>query len=375
MLFPPQLKRHLLLFCLIAFATTSCDTDGGDTVNCDFDAAAMRTNYADGIIIPQLEEWHLSTQVLVSMANYFASQPNAENLVELRITFFASYKVFQEVSSFAYGPGVINGQAFRDMVNTFPTNANIINSQVVAGNVNAAVNPVSTVGYPALEYLLFGAQGATQAEVVSTFNDGPDAADRVAYVVSLVQHLNSIAQGQVDGWETYRATFINASGSGEGSTLEQLVNQFNRDLENLKNYKLQIPLGKFNGGVVIPDQLEGYYSGGSAQLANAQLQALRNIYLGVGANGSDGLGLHDYLECLRAGEDADGLLSEAISDQFQAIADAFMLLEDPLSQQLVNNKPVVNDAYVQLQMMVPLVKREMSSAMGVQISYVSGDGD
>jgi hypothetical protein len=52
-----------------------------------------------------------------------------------------------------------------------------------------------------------------------------------------------------------------------------------------------------------------------------------------------------------------------------------MLLEDPLSQQLVNNKPVVNDAYVQLQMMVPLVKREMSSAMGVQISYVSGDGD
>lgn len=367
--------RFVLLCVVLAISVSSCDTDPVDVVDCDFDAQAMRSNYADNIVIPHLNDWHVSTQMTKAMAELFATEPNAANLVELRITFFASYKVFQEVSSFAYGPGVINGQAFRDLVNTFPTNTSFINSQVAAGNISAALNPVSTVGYPALEYLLFGAAGATQAEVVSSFNDGADAANRVAYVVSLAQHLNSIAQAQVDGWQTYRATFINASGSGEGSTLEQLVNQFNRDLEGLKNFKLRIPLGKFNGGVVIPNQVEGYYSGGTAQLASAQLEALHNFYLGVGANDADGLGLHDYLACLRAGEDADGLLSEAIDNQFRTIMDAFLLFEDPLSEQLVSNKPIVDNAHTQLQMIVPLVKREMSSAMGVQISYVSGDGD
>lgn len=366
--------RHLLPMLALIVISGGCDTDTDD-VNCDFDAQAMRANYADNLIIPALEEWHTSTQLLSSMAGYFASSPDAQNLVELRIIYWESYRALQRVSAFAFGPGVIGGAAFRDLVNTFPTNVNLINSYVAAGTIDAAVNPNSIVGYPALDHLLFLTAGSSMDDVVASFTTGPDAANRRAYLTSIAQRINSIAATQTADWESYRSTFVNSSGSGEGSTLEQLVNQFNRDFENLKNYKFKIPLGKFNGGVVMPEQVEAYYSGGSAQLAKDQLAALRNMYLGVGMNGSDGLGLDDYLECLRAGADSDGLLSEAIRDQLQNVTDAFALLEDPMSAQLVSNKPVVDEAHTQMQMLVPLTKREMSGALGVQISYQSNDGD
>ncbi len=364
----------LLPMLSLTLLVAGCDTDVDD-VNCDFDAQAMRTNYADRLIVPALEEWHVSTQLLEAMTTAFINNPNEENLVELKIVFVASYRSLQKVSVFAFGPGVIGGAAFRDIVNTFPTNANLINSYVAAGTVDAAINPNSIVGYPAMDYLLFREAGTSSQQVVSSFSTGADSANRRAYLLSIAQRINSIAAQQTAGWEAYRSVFVNSTGSGEGSTLEQLVNQFNRDLENLKNFKLKIPLGKFNGGVVMPEQVEAYYSGISAELGREQLNALRNMYLGVGTDGADGLGLDDYLECLKAGADSDGLLSEAIRDQLQSIVDAFDLLQDPMSEQLVSNKPVVDEAHTQLQMLVPLTKREMSGALGVQISYQSNDGD
>lgn len=365
---------HLLTILTLTTLTTGCDSDT-EIVNCDFDAQAMRENYADNIIAPAFADWVSSTADLKQRAADFATAQDANSLTVLRQTFISSYKEYQHASPFAIGSGIINGLAFRDFVNTFPTNTGIINNYVAAGMVDAAQNPNSTVGYPALDFLLFGTAGTSEPEILASLTTGDDAANRRGYVVSLANRVHAIATQVNDGWSGYRSTFVNSAGSGEGSALEQLANQFNRDLENLKNFKLKIPLGKFNGGIVLPAQVEAYYSGISAELAKEQLTALRNMYLGVGANGSDGLGLDDYLECLKAGADSDGLLSEAIRNQFQAIVKAFQLLQDPMSEQLVSNKPVVDDAHTQLQMIIPLTKREMSGALGVQVTYQSNDGD
>lgn len=358
----------------LAVMASGCDT-ATDVVNCDFDAQVMRENYADNLIAPAFSDWAASAADLKQKATDFAAAQDANNLTALRQAFLSSYKDFQHASPYAIGSGIINGMVFRDFVNTFPTNTGLISNYVEAGTVDAAQNPNSTVGYPALDYLLFGVPGTSEADVLSSFTTGDDAANRRAYVVSLTERIHAIATEVNDGWSGYRSTFVNSTGSGEGSTLEQLVNQFNRDLENLKNFKLKIPLGKFNGGVVLPEQVEAYYSGRSAELAKEQLTALRYMYLGTASNGADGLGLDDYLECLKAGADSDGLLSEAIRNQFQAIVEAFQLLEDPMSEQLLSNKPVVDDAHTQLQMIVPLTKREMSGALGVQVTYQSNDGD
>jgi len=366
--------RNLLPILALAVIASGCNTDPDD-VNCDFDAQAMRENYADNLIAPAFADWATSAADLKQKAADFATAQDANSLTALRQAFLSSYKDYQLASPYAIGSGIINGLAFRDFVNTFPTNTGLINNYVADGTVDAAQNPNSTVGYPALDFLLFGQPGTSEADILAALTTDTDAANRRGYVVSLADRVHAIATQVNGGWPGYRSTFVNSTGSGEGSALEQLVNQFNRDLENLKNFKLKIPLGKFNGGVVLPEQVEAYYSGVSAELAKEQLTALRNMYLGVGANGSDGLGLDDYLECLKAGADNDGLLSEAIRNQFQSIADAFTLLQDPMSEQLVSNKPVVDDAHTQLQMIIPLTKREMSGALGVQVTYQSNDGD
>ncbi len=369
------MKKYLILGIILAVGSSACDTDSPEEVNCDFDLQAMRTNYAEELIVPKLEQWYTSTQLLAAMAAQYASAPSEPNLVELRIMWYASYRSYQSVSAFAFGPGVINGLAFREYVNTFPTNSSLIENYVAEGNVDASQNPNSLIGYPALEYLIFGPIGTSQADVVAGFTNGTDAANRAAYVVSLANRINAIAQLQVDGWETYKSTFINSTGAAEGSTLSLLVNELNYDLEILKSFKFKIPLGKFNGGVALPNQVEGYYSGATASLAVDQFNSIRAIYFGVGLDNSDGLGLHDYLLCLKAGQDADGLLADAIADKFQDMEDAMLLLQDPMAEQLVTDKPTVDAAYLQMQMMTPLLKREMASALGVQISYQDNDGD
>ena len=360
---------------MLAMGSSACDTDGPEEVNCDFDLQAMRTNYADELIVPKLEQWYTSTQLLAAMAAQYAGAPSEPNLVELRIMWYASYRSYQAVCAFGFGPGIINGLAFREYVNTFPTNIALIDDYLTSGAVDADSNPNSTVGYPALEYLIFGPIGTSQADVVAAYTSGADSASRAAYVVSLANRINTIAQQQVDGWETYKSTFINSTGAAEGSTLSLLVNELNYDMEILKSFKFKIPLGKFNGGVALPNQVEGYYSGATASLAVDQFNSIRAIYFGVGLDNSDGLGLHDYLLCLKAGQDADGFLADAIADKFQDMEDAMLLLQDPMAEQLVADKPTVDAAYLQMQMMTPLLKREMASALGVQISYQDNDGD
>ena len=54
---------------------------------------------------------------------------------------------------------------------------------------------------------------------------------------------------------------------------------------------------------------------------------------------------------------------------------ALELIPDPMSETLTTNKQVVDDAYLQLQMMVPMIKSELTSALGVQINYQDNDGD
>jgi predicted lipoprotein len=80
------------------------------------------------------------------------------------------------------------------------------------------------------------------------------------------------------------------------------------------------------------------------------------------------------LECLQT-QSGDKLLSEAIAEKFEDISSQLAQIPDPMSETLMTNKPLVDDAYTQMQMTVPLIKHEMTTAFGVQINYDSGDGD
>jgi len=365
--------RKFLFIITIALVFVSCNAPD-DMVHCDFDQQAMLTNYADNVIVPRFNDLQVGVTLMDGAVQAFCATPTTSMLMEARISFWAAYEAYQKCSPFSFGPGLINGVSFRERFNTFPTNTTTIESNVSNATMVSAA-PKSSVGFPAIDYLLFGTQGMTEEDVVALYTTDVNASARRAYLLQLTAELKQTAQGIHNGWSTYQNTFTANVGTADGTAISMLVNELNFDFETLKNFKFKIPLGKYNGGTVIPESVEAFYSGGSARLALDQANGLRNIYLGMGENGSDDLGLYDYLVCLKTGE-ADGqLLADALADQFTAIISSLENIPDPMSETLVNNKPIVDDAYLQMQMLTPMMKSEMSSALGVQINYQDNDGD
>ena len=64
-----------------------------------------------------------------------------------------------------------------------------------------------------------------------------------------------------------------------------------------------------------------------------------------------------------------------LNNQFQLIKDNLSQLNDPLSNEILTNKVNVSNAYENMQQLVPLIKVDMTSALGVLITYQDNDGD
>jgi len=376
------MKKLLLSFSGLMLLATACNTPGDPDdilVNCDFDQQGMLTNYADEIIIPRFGEFEVSLLYLEGSFDAFAANPTIGLLNEMRIMFGVAYGSYQKCSPFGFGPALIDGVAFTGKINVFPANTTDINSNI-ENEIPASSSLLSAVGFPAVDYLMFGEAGTTDAQIIELFTTDVNAEKRMVYLGQLIDDLKSTVVQINDDWEGYRATFIGNTGNSIGSSLSLLVNAFNYDFETLKNYKFKIPLGKYNGGIVKPESVEALYAGGSVRLAKEQVTAMKELYLGIGENGSDGLGLYDYVLCakpLTSEEQSEGLLplADDISQHFLDIETALDDVPDPLSETLVSNKPVVDNAHSKMQSTVPLIKQEMTSALGVQISYQDNDGD
>ena len=369
--------RKIIIGIALILGVSSCDTSS-HLINCDFDEQAMLENYADEIIVPRLSGLSLSLILLESSTQEFISNPSIGLLNEVRIFYGTAYSQYQECSAFTFGPGLISGVPFTERFNTFPTNVSEINQNI--SNSNSVETSVkSSVGFPALDYLLFIEPGTSNDDVLALYTTDALVTERQAYLLDLTTELKTTAVAIEQAWLSsggnYAAQFISNTGTAEGTSIGQLVNAMNFDFETLKNFKFKIPLGKFNGGVVLPEKVEAYYAGGSALLARSQVEAFKKLFNGSTEANSNGIGLYEYLLCLETEGSNGTFLADEISGQFDVIQDAVNAISDPMSDALVSDFATVDNAYLQMQMMVPKIKYEMSSALGVQINYQDNDGD
>jgi hypothetical protein len=89
---------------------------------------------------------------------------------------------------------------------------------------------------------------------------------------------------------------------------------------------------------------------------------------------TNGEGLDDYLIYLSAQYNGENL-SAFIENQINTIISNLNGLNDPLSNEVLVNSQEVADVYQSMQMLVPSIKVEMTSALGVLITYQDSDGD
>lgn len=369
-----SLKFSLIILVLIAF--TACDSEtGSERVN--FDREAFLVNMADNVIQPSIENFASTTEGLTGALNTFETNVSLESLTVLRAQLKENWLSYQHLAYVHVGP--VASVNLRDRVNIFPTNTELIEENIISQNyvLGSAAN-VAAKGFPALDYMLFGT-GASDEEVLAYFGDPQLGENRVQYLSDLVGDIQITSNLISEGWSGFRSTFVENTGTDVGSGTSLLVNEYNFQFDvRTKNAKIGFPSGgnPRTGGVVSPTSVEGYFSGWSGDLAKKAVASSISVFKGEHFNSSEnGLGLDDYLDAFDARDRNDQLLSRAIIDGSVAALEEMEKIELPYSELAASEGSQLVTVYNSLQVVVPLIKVDMTSALSVSITFQDNDGD
>lgn len=356
---------------------SSCEKDKDEPQPEDsFDKSGMLANIADNIIMPQYQSFKIQTDSLQLLAADFTTSPNATTLSALQAKVIETYSYYQWISTFEFGPAETD--IIRANFNTFPCDTTQINSNISSGVYDlASVSNIDAKGFPGIDFLLFGIS-LDNNYILSLYTTSPTATNAKNYLTALVNELKIKTDAINVAWNSsggnYISTFKESTGSDVGGSIGMLVNQLNYDFEILKNARIGIPLGKKSLGIPLPEKSEAYYSQQSLLLVMEHIKNIENIYLGRSKANVDGKGLDDYLVHINAMY-GSGTLNDAIKNKFVSAKAKLLDIPGPLSQAVLTSPAIVDAAYLELQQLVVLLKVDMSSSLGVLITYVDSDGD
>ncbi|GAB5539322.1 MAG: imelysin family protein [Salibacteraceae bacterium] len=329
-------------------------TDVEDT----FDKEAMLTNMAENVIVPAYRQFDEDAKTLRDASVAFTEDSSEENFGVLTGAFIRSYRSWNACAVFEFGPAA--DKNLRLTMNTFPTDTGQImeNLRAESYDLKSAQN-ADAIGFPALDFLL-----NTMAAEDKVVMDDPKAA---AYIQANAELIATLSSEIISEWGSYQSEFQSNTSSSAGSSLSNLVNEINYEFELVKNARIGIPLGKKTLGETQVEKLEGYYFNISSSLATSNLSGIRNAF-----TGGDGQGLDDYLNDLDVKKDGV-LLSTAIVELMDEIEQE--LQGKDLAHKITNDPSSLESLYNKTQQLVVLLKTDMPSQLGVQITYQDNDGD
>lgn len=368
-----------LIFSLIALSAVviACNKNkDSDEPSDNFDRKALLTNTADNIIVPSYNHFQDVLTDLETAVATFTSAPGTANLVSLREQWKTAYISWQRVELFNFGPA--DEVLLRNYVNIYPTDVNLLRSAITSGTYNLeeiASNKIQ--GFPALDYLINGA-GANDDEIVANYTTGADAEKWKNYLTDVITSMSARIDVVAEKWNgSYRQQFIDNDGTGAGSSLSLMVNEYIMNFERfIRSGKFAIPAGVMSG-VADPTKVEAFYRRElGVELATTALAASHDLYLGKSfANGTAGPSLFTYLKALGENNTNVATLATNIDNQFTVIHTAAGNLGNSVYDAIVNNRNDVLALYDEFQVQVRNLKVDMASAIGITISYTDNDGD
>ena len=347
----------------------------------DYDKLSLLTNLADNYIIPSLDAYKSRIITLNIHVDSFIENPSISNLTLLRTNWEEALLSWQDVGFLDFGPSEYI--LLRKQTNTFPIDTTELNNFITIADWNLEyTSSYDSKGLQALDYLLFK-PGHTESELITYFQNNTNAKN---YLKALAEDLNQNISYVTNQWVSYREDFINDfevtqsnfSTNSQGSSISNIINALCLHYEfYVRRGKVGLPLGVFNGfsQLELPELVECYYSGKSTQNLVRSINSLRKYVTGSSyLNNDNGLGLDDYMDFVNAEQNSQQL-STVIDNQFLIILDELNNINGPLSEEIINNKSQITQTYQELQQLVPYIKVDMTSALGVLITYQDNDGD
>jgi uncharacterized protein len=366
-------KMKTLKYFLIGIvACIACNDETKDaTPKKPFERSAMLTNMANNLIVPAYDGVLTEAVLLQQKITEFTNNPSQTLLLETQAAWKKTALAWQRCNSFNFGPAAEMGiqKTLAEEAATFPVSKTKIENFITANDTSFANFDRDSRGLYALDYLLFD-ENTSNELIVSKYNQ---SAARKHYTQACIhQFVNRVQKVRVE-WNAYLPTFIAATGTDIGSSTSYLYNEFLKSFEGLKNFKFGIPLGRRPGQQnPLPQNVEAYYSGFSTELAMEHWKSVRYIWEGRGWNETDGIGFKEYLESVEGGTD----LIAATQRQVDATQAAFTALPTGKLSDIIQQQFDKPDAvHTELQKLTRFYKSDLSSLIGIAVTYSSGDGD
>lgn len=220
-------------------------------------------------------------------------------------------------------------------------------------------------GLYAVEYLLFDTRGGQAAEVARALDLLSASQRRREYLAAVARDVAEKAAQVAGDWAaTGGQGAVEKFAAAGQATVNVLVNQLTQSLENTFQNHLNLVL-------MLPapierqlNRIKGSRSGSSLQNVIITLEGIEKFY-----RGDDGLGLSAAVSQLNPA------LAKRVQDQFTAALGASREVGAPLEQAAVDKRDTVQKAVDQVHALEILFKVDVASALGVTITFTSGDGD
>ncbi len=349
--------------------------DGSCIYQSTFAKDSMLINMVDNYILSAVNEYLNKVETLNIEIEYFTNQPNVQNLVNIRNAWYQALLVWQDVLFFSNITS-LNSHNFIDLTNIYPVDTLNIEDKISLGNTTIETNTdFDTRGFQALDYLL-NKRGYSDSELVNYLIS---SSNYIGYINNIIDDLQSIAHNLKTEWINYRNDFVaDYESNSPGSATSLIVNQLCLTYEYyIRRAKVGLPLGVYNqfSSTVYPEKFECYHYGQSLPFLSRSLISLKNYINGMDYSSlNNGLGLDDYMDFVDAQYGAMDLTT-AINNKFNEIDDKILSLNDPLSDQVIINQVAVQELYDKMHSLLPLLKADLTSALGVSITYSDNDGD
>ena len=362
-------KWGIVIAIMAMLQLSSCgDDDGSETpVTQEFDRTELLSSLANNLILPNFESLQTSVTSLSSAAEGFSQNTNEDNLMALRSAWIQAVTDHQHCSAFGFGPASLPLGAYASVLGVFPVDENQVEANVLDPNFNLSASFDRDVrAFYAVEYMIYG-NGQSANDLIGAFDQ-----QRLDYLLLLITELKTTVDSIVTEWNaSYLTEFSNDNSTSAGSAISLLYNEWVKDYENLKNFKLELPAGLTAGqGSADGTLVEAFYSGISRDLIIEHFESTKNVYLGLSRSGQDIMGFNDYLNSVVGGEELVTTTIPVIEDIDDAISS---LPQGRLSDQIEAQEVItLRDL---LQANTANFKSSMSSILGISITFNSGDGD
>lgn len=359
----------------IAAACSAC-SDPVQTSSVD--RRAILRDLGAKVIVPVYDDFASAATELRVRTSSLCDAPDAEKLQAAQAAWRAARAPFKRAEAFEIGP--VRDLRVENAVDFWPVREGDV-QEVLADTSSITDQYVdglgaSKKGLPVLETLIFDEAGDNDRAVAGLI-DGGRASRRCVYARALGRDVEQQAAMLAAAWKPGGGDFARelataGDGSAKFQTLAQGIDAIVNAMIGLalvvEGDKLALPLGKRNGGVPQPSDVESPVSGNSTEDIADNLRGIQSTYLGS-YEGTEGVSLAELVASLNP------TLDMKMRAQLVQALTAVEAIPPPLSRAVVESPAKVEAAYDSTKALLRLIAVDMVGQLGVTTTFTDNDGD